>query len=103
MCHEVFEVINSHACVCALNNLLLLVIVTTILIVIFKKVTHNSLIFYLLNTLTYINIPIKLTYICMLLNKNLLHNIGYLVNYLTKHKKIITSSMFKYTYYKLPY
>jgi hypothetical protein len=23
MCHEVFEVMNSHACVCVLNNLLL--------------------------------------------------------------------------------
>jgi hypothetical protein len=24
MCHEVFEVMNSHACVCVLNNLLLI-------------------------------------------------------------------------------
>jgi hypothetical protein len=23
MCHEVFEIVNSHACVCILNNLLL--------------------------------------------------------------------------------
>jgi hypothetical protein len=24
VCHEVFEVINSHACVCVLNNILLI-------------------------------------------------------------------------------
>jgi hypothetical protein len=24
LCHEVFEVMNSHACVCVLNNLLLI-------------------------------------------------------------------------------
>jgi len=43
VCHEVFEVMNSHACACVLNNLLLIVIMTTTLIVILKKVTHNSL------------------------------------------------------------
>jgi hypothetical protein len=51
VCHEVFEVMNSYACVYVLNNLLLIVILTTILIVILKKVTHNSLNFYLFNTL----------------------------------------------------
>ncbi len=45
LCHEVFEVMNSHACVCVLNNLLLIVIMTTTLIVVLKKVTHNSLTF----------------------------------------------------------
>jgi hypothetical protein len=38
---------------------------------------------------------IKLTYICKLLNKNLLHNI--FVSYLTGHKKFTTSNMFKHT------
>jgi hypothetical protein len=74
-----------------------------ILIVILKKVTHDSLIFKLLNTLVYVNIPIKLTYVCKVLNKNLFHNIGYLVSYLSRHKKITTSSMFNYTYNRLPY
>jgi hypothetical protein len=45
MCHEIFEVMNSHACVCVLNNLLLIIIMTTILIVVLKKMTHNSLTF----------------------------------------------------------
>jgi hypothetical protein len=45
VCHEVFEVMNSHARVCVLNNLLLIIIMTTILIVVLKKVTHNSLTF----------------------------------------------------------
>jgi len=45
VCHEAFEVMNSYACVCVLNNLLLIVIMTTILIVVLKKVTHNSLTF----------------------------------------------------------
>ncbi len=40
-----FEVMNSHACVCVLNNLLLFVIMIIILIIFLKKVTHNSLIF----------------------------------------------------------
>jgi len=43
VCHEVFEVMNLHACVCVLNNLLLIIIMTTILIIVLKKVTHNSL------------------------------------------------------------
>ncbi len=45
VCHEVFEVMNAHACLCVLKNLLLIVIMTTILIVILKKMTHNSLMF----------------------------------------------------------
>jgi len=45
VCHEIFEVMNSHARVCVLNNLLLIVIMTTILIVVLKKVIHNSLTF----------------------------------------------------------
>jgi hypothetical protein len=40
------------------------------LIVVLKKVTHNSSwLFKLLNTLAYVNIPIKLTYVCRLLSK----------------------------------
>jgi len=45
VCHEVFEVMNSHACVYVLNNLLLIVIMNTILIIILKNVTRNSLTF----------------------------------------------------------
>ncbi len=66
---------------------------TIILIVVLKKVTHNSLTFKLLNTLVYVNIPIKFIYVCRLFCKNLFCNISYLVNYLIKHKKLITSSM----------
>jgi hypothetical protein len=39
----------------------------------------------------------KLNYVCKLLIKNLLCNMGYFVSYLIRHKKFITSSMFKYT------
>jgi len=45
LCHEVFEVVNSHACICVLKNLLLIVIMIIILIVVLKNVTHNSLTF----------------------------------------------------------
>jgi hypothetical protein len=69
----------------------------TILIVVLIKVTHNSLTFELLNTLTYVSIRIKLTYVCKLLSKNLLCNLGYLVSYLTKHNFFTTSIMFEYT------
>jgi hypothetical protein len=41
----IFEVMNSNACECVLNNIFLIIIMTTILIVVLKKVTHNSLIF----------------------------------------------------------
>jgi hypothetical protein len=58
VCHEVFEVMNSHACVCGLNNLLLIVImINIILIVILKKETHNSLIF------NYLTHKLRLTYL----------------------------------------
>jgi hypothetical protein len=70
---------------------------TTTLIVVLKKMTHNSLIFKLFNTLVYVNIPIKFTYVCRLFCKNLLCNMGCHVSYLTRHKKFITSSMLKYT------
>jgi hypothetical protein len=40
---------------------------------------------------------IKLTYVCKLFSKNLLHDVSYLVSYLTRHKKFTTFSMFKYT------
>ncbi len=36
-------------------------------------------------------------YVCRLLSKNLLRNLGYLVSYLTKHKKFITYNIFKYS------
>jgi hypothetical protein len=65
-----------------------------------KKVTHNSLTFKLLNTLAWVNIPIKLTYVCKLLSKNILRNISYMR---TKHKKFTTFSMYKYIYNMLPY
>jgi hypothetical protein len=68
-----------------------------ILIVVLKKVTHNSLTFLLLNTLACINIPIKLTYVCRLPNRNLLRNISYLVSYLIRHNKFTTFNMFEYT------
>ncbi len=100
MCHEVFEVMNSPTCVCVLNNLLLIVIMIIILIVVSKKVTHNSLTFLLLNTLIKVNICIKLTYVCRLFSKNVFLNISYLVSYLITHNE---SSMFKYTYIRLPY
>jgi len=35
--------------------------------------------------------------------KNPLHNIGYLVSYLTKQNVFTTSSMLKYIYNRLPY
>ncbi len=49
------------------------------------------------------NIFIKLTCVCRLLSKNIFHNIGYLVNYLIRYKKFLTSNMFEYTYNRLPY
>jgi hypothetical protein len=45
VCHDIFEVMNSHACIYVLNNLLLIIIMIIILIVILKKVTHNTLTF----------------------------------------------------------
>jgi hypothetical protein len=50
-----------------------------------------------------IHAPIELTYICKLVNKNLLHHISYLVSDLTRHKKFTTSNMFKYISNRLPY
>jgi hypothetical protein len=67
------------------------------------NVIAPSLILFLLNTLAYLTYLNKLTYVCRLLNKNLVHNIGYLVSYLTRHKKFTTSNMFKYNYNRLPY
>jgi hypothetical protein len=44
--HEVFEVMNSHACVCVLNNLLLTYNYDyNINLIVLKKVTHNSFVF----------------------------------------------------------
>ncbi len=71
VCHEIFEVMNSYACVCVLNNLLLTCNYDYNINSHFEKVTCNSLIFKLLNTVPYVNIPIKLTYVCRLFIKHL--------------------------------
>jgi hypothetical protein len=69
----------------------------------FEKCDTLLLDFLIIYHTSLVNIPIKLTYACRLLNKNLICNTSCLVNYLIKHNKLSASSMFKCTYNELPY